>query len=85
MISKIKKPVSILLSLIMVFSLFTIVPLSASAVDGTIASYLTFTGTESFSIRTYNNKANWDGEIKYSTDAETWTTWNGKTINSDGD
>ena len=31
MISKIKKPVSILLSLIMVFSLFTIVPITASA------------------------------------------------------
>ena len=33
MISKIKKPVSILLSLIMVFSVFAIVPLSASAVS----------------------------------------------------
>ena len=34
MISKIKKPVSILLSLIMVFSVFAIVPLSASAAYG---------------------------------------------------
>ena len=33
MISKIKKPVSILLSLIMVFSMFAIVPLSASAAE----------------------------------------------------
>ena len=82
MISKIKKLVSIILSILMVVSVFAIVPITASAVDGTIASYLTFTGTEAFSIKTGNNKANWDGTIEYSTDAETWTTWNGKTINS---
>ena len=46
---KIKKPVSILLSLIMVFSLFTIVPFSASAAVGDVLSeseYLTFTAEE---------------------------------------
>ena len=37
MISKIKKPVSILLSLIMVFSMFAIVPITASAAEKTIA------------------------------------------------
>ena len=58
MISKIKKPVSIILSILMVVSVFAIVPITASAVDGTIASYLTFTGTEAFSIKTGNNKAN---------------------------
>ena len=49
MIKKIKKPVSILLSLIMVFSLFTIVPFSASAAVGDVLSeseYLTFTAVE---------------------------------------
>lgn len=49
MISKIKKPVSILLSLIMVFSVFTIVPLSASAAVGDFvpeSEYLTFTAEE---------------------------------------
>lgn len=33
MIAKIKKPVSILLSLIMIFSVFAIVPITASAAD----------------------------------------------------
>ena len=57
MISKIKKPVSILLSLIMVFSLFTIVPLSASAATGDIlpeSDYLTFTAEEAGSTVTLN-------------------------------
>ena len=57
MISKIKKPVSILLSLIMVFSLFTIVPLSASAAVGDVLSeddYLTFTAEEVGSTVTLN-------------------------------
>lgn len=56
MISKIKKPVSILLSVIMVFSLFTIVPITASAEtittvtnshDISINSDTTITGTAS--------------------------------------
>ncbi len=57
MISKIKKPVSILLSLIMVFSLFTIVPLSASAAFGDVLSeydYLTFTAEEAGATVTLN-------------------------------
>ena len=40
-------------------------------------SYLTFTGTESFSIKTNNNAKNWSGTLEYSTDTNTWTTWNG--------
>ncbi|MBR2278642.1 MAG: leucine-rich repeat protein [Eubacterium sp.] len=39
--------------------------------------YLTFTGTESFSIKTNNNAKNWNGTLQYSTNASTWTTWNG--------
>ena len=49
MIQKIKKTVSILLSLIMVFSMFIIVPLSASAAVGDTvpeSEYLTFTAEE---------------------------------------
>ena len=57
MISKIKKPVSILLSLIMVFSMFTIVPFSASAAVGDVLSedeYLTFTAEEAGATVTLN-------------------------------
>ena len=39
--------------------------------------YLTFTGTDSFSIKTYLSAKNWNGTLEYSTDANTWTTWNG--------
>ena len=49
MISKIKKPVSILLVFMMIVSLFTIVPLSASAAVGDFvpeSEYLTFTAVE---------------------------------------
>ena len=57
MISKIKKPVSILLSLIMVFSMFAIVPLSASAEVGDSvpeSEYLTFTAETAGSTVTLN-------------------------------
>ena len=57
MISKIKKPVSILLSVIMVFSLFTIVPITASAAVGDVlpeSEYLTFTAEEAGSTVTLN-------------------------------
>ncbi|MBQ6152376.1 MAG: hypothetical protein IJJ15_01350 [Ruminococcus sp.] len=60
MISKIKKPVSILLSLIMVFSVFAIVPLSASAAVGDFvpeSDYLTFTAEEDGSTVTLNVSA----------------------------
>ena len=45
--------------------------------------YLTFTGTDSFSIKTYKSAKNWDGTLEYSTDANTWTTWDGTSISSD--
>ena len=57
MIQKIKKPVSILLSLIMVFSMFAIVPLSASAAAGDYvpeSDYLTFTAEAANSTVTLN-------------------------------
>ena len=57
MIKKIKKPVSILLSIIMVFSMFAIVPLSASAAIGDVLSeddYLTFTAETANSTVTLN-------------------------------
>ena len=38
--------------------------------------YLTFTGTESFTLKTSNGKL-WNGTIEYSTDKTTWTTWDG--------
>ena len=64
---KIKKPVSILLSLIMVFSLFTIVPFSASAAVGDVLSeseYLTFTAETANSSVTLNVLSGSD--LKYS-------------------
>ena len=38
--------------------------------------YLTFTGTESFTLKTSNGKK-WNGTIEYSTDKTTWTEWDG--------
>ena len=46
-------------------------------------NYLTFTGTDSFSIKTNNSAKNWNGTLQYSTDANAWTTWNGTQISSD--
>jgi len=38
--------------------------------------FITFTGTESFTLKTSNGKM-WNGTIEYSTDANTWTEWDG--------
>ena len=46
-------------------------------------NFLTFTGTDSFSIKTNNSAKNWNGTLEYSTNANTWTTWNGTQISSD--
>ena len=46
MMQKIKRPVSILLALMMVISIFAIVPISASAADGTIYDSGDYTFTE---------------------------------------
>ena len=47
MISKIKKPISILLSILMVVSLFTIVPITASAAEKEL--------TETFNLGEYGH------------------------------
>ena len=44
--------------------------------------YLAFESASSFSIRTHNNSKDWDGTLEYSTDASTWTIWNGTEIAS---
>ena len=47
--------------------------------------YLTFLGNEEFTLQTFNNTKNWDGTLEYSTDAITWSTWDGVTgISSSG-
>lgn len=46
MISKIKKPVSILLSVIMIFGLFTIVTITASAAETYTVTWNNWDGTE---------------------------------------
>ena len=45
----------------------------------TIVPYLTFTSPNSFTLKTYNAKKNWDGELEYSTDTKTWNVWSGTT------
>ena len=75
MIKKIKKPVSILLSLIMVFSLFTIVPFSASAAVGDVLSeseYLTFTAVEAGSSVTLKYA---NGTLKYNINNSGWQSY----------
>ena len=74
-----RKVISVLLSLLMVLSCFSGMGLTAFASE----PYLTFTGTDSFSIKTNNSEDNWDGTLQYSTDANTWTTWDGMQISSD--
>ena len=43
-------------------------------------SYLSFLGNEDFKLATYNTTKNWDGILEYSTDAITWSTWDGTEI-----
>ncbi len=42
-------------------------------------SYMRFYSTASFSLNMWENWGNWDGTLQYSTNANTWTTWNGTT------
>ena len=48
--------------------------------------YLTFSSAGAFTLDSIAvvavNPVPWDGTIEYSTDAETWTTWDGTTVNS---
>ena len=47
-------------------------------------TYLSFLGNEDFTLKTLNTSKNWDGTLEYSTDATTWSTWNGTEISSSG-
>lgn len=42
-------------------------------------SYVRFYSDASFSLNMWENWGNWDGTLQYSTNASTWTTWNGTT------
>lgn len=44
--------------------------------------YLTFSSPGAFTLATKNGAVNWDGILEYSTDAETWTEWDGTEIAS---
>ena len=50
----------------------------------TSESYLRFIGNEDFTLKTLNTSKNWNGTLEYSTDATTWSTWNGTEISSSG-
>ena len=41
--------------------------------------YLTFKSPSSFTLKVNDTTKHWDGTIEYSTDASTWTAWNGTT------
>lgn len=41
--------------------------------------YLTFSSSDDFTLATYNSAKNWDGTLYCSTDAESWSTWDGTT------
>ena len=44
-----------------------------------VKPYLTFKSPSSFTLKVNNTTKNWNGTLEYSTDASTWTTWNGTT------
>ena len=75
---QLKKVLSIILVAVMLLS---VLPFTVSAAS---EPYLTFIGTDSFSIKTNNSRTNWSGTLEYSTDTNTWTTWDGTSqISSD--
>ena len=80
--TKIRKPVSVLLSLVMVLSVFAGLNVLPAAQAADAPAYLTFTGTDSFSIEA--NSKGWDGRLEYSTNGDTWNTWDGSAIDSAG-
>ena len=45
----------------------------------TVASYLTFSSPNSFTLATGDATKHWDGTLEYSTDTSTWSTWDGTT------
>ena len=44
-----------------------------------IEPYLTFRSPNSFTLKVNDTTKHWDGTLEYSTDASTWSTWDGTT------
>ena len=44
-----------------------------------VKPYLTFKSPNSFTLNVQDTTKHWDGTLEYSTDASTWSTWNGTT------
>ena len=44
-----------------------------------VKPYLTFKSPSSFTLNVQDTTKHWDGTLEYSTDASTWSTWNGTT------
>lgn len=44
-----------------------------------VEPYLTFSSPNSFTLAVKDTTKHWDGTLEYSTDASTWSTWNGTT------
>lgn len=44
-----------------------------------VKPYLTFKSPNSFTLKVNDSKKHWDGTLEYSTDAFTWSTWDGTT------
>ena len=44
-----------------------------------LPAYLTFSSPNSFTLKVNDTTKHWDGTLEYSTDASTWSTWNGVT------
>ena len=45
----------------------------------TVVPYLTFSSPSSFTLKVNDTTKHWDGTLEYSTDASTWSTWDGTT------
>lgn len=45
----------------------------------TVVPYLTFSSPNSFTLAVGDATKHWDGTLEYSTDASTWSTWDGTT------
>lgn len=45
----------------------------------TVVPYLTFSSPSSFTLAVGDATKHWDGTLEYSTDASTWSTWDGTT------
>ena len=62
---------------------FAALALAAFAVQASGTPYLTFRSPSSFTLKVYfPSYKGWDGSMQYSTDAATWTEWDGNSISS---